>query len=121
MTIISGNTFLHLSNRVERCYAIVHGIRMFVRSSVAKCHRKQTTGPRSINSGTHIGMLTKQVRLPIFSLILNVLDLNFERQMFRYTIFLQLLHDGLSLKDIFWRAFTCRQGTLCRQTHVNRP
>ena len=91
-------------------------MRMSVCLSVAKCHRKQTAEPRSTHSGARIGTLTKQIRLPNFILIINAPDLYFERQMFGFSIFLKLLHNGLNFKETFSACtYTCRQG---RQTRV---
>ena len=105
-----GNIFLH--GLFQQSYAILHCMRMSVCLSVAKCHREQTAEPRVTHSGARIGTLTKQIRLPKFILIINVRDLYFERQMFGYSIFLILLHNGLNFKEIFSGCtYTCRQGT----------
>ena len=85
--LVADNLFLHHWNRVDQCYAVVHCIRIAVRSSVVKCYREQKARPKSTHFGTYIGMLTKQVRIPIFSLTINVLELYFTRQMFGYEIF----------------------------------
>ena len=74
---------------------------MSVRSFVSKCYREQTAGQRSITFGICIRMLTIQLRLRIFSLIMNVLCIYIERQMFAYTLFLQLLHNGLNFRKTF--------------------
>ena len=39
--------FLYISNGVEQCYTFVDCVRTYVRTSVMRCHRKQTAEPES--------------------------------------------------------------------------
>ena len=49
--------FLHHSNGVEQCYAIVDCVRTYVCKhgmNVTKCHQEQTSVPRRASFGRHI-------------------------------------------------------------------